>query len=1789
MTSSVQIIESAPYNSAYDPSDNFIQVLHKPGVPLQSRELIEAQTIARTQLASFAGHVFANGSRVIGGGVTTKRVDWVKLLPTQSGVPVVASEWVGRTIYALDGSLAALPSKARVIHAFDAIGADPPTLYLEYVSTKTIDPIPSGAQIRAEGSGLQATAASVDHYGQAAFVGISEGTYFIDGSFIKITSTSLICGKYAADVTGSVGFEYDFKVVTSETDERLLDTAPGPRNAGYPGADRLSIDVTPKFIDTTVAAVPSNFVSVLTFEEGIVKTQEKVPIYSDVAVELARRTEDESGSYTVRPFKATTSNSNGVKLIEITHSGPILAHIANAKSSIPHRLQVGKRIVISGCTGVDATIYNGEHVVQSVTTDYDFTYSLSSVPTNDAIGDPIQVTDADEFTIRLGAGKAYVRGYEIETISDTSIDADRARTTGIVQNFQMTPYYGSYFLGSLSVGGAFSLLDETATVTMELRDNANAAIGTCRLRHFRLHSGSPTSTAGVWKAYVHNIKLNAGKTNADIYRIADATNGGILVLQRIATGPELFETKRSTSIFRAPRAVVKTLAPGGISDISHSYRKKFSGAVSGGGNSVTFSCGVGETFVGPVGSNFAGGSVANESYLFFDTINKAAIAPTSLIIAAGGQQITANFSSGGITVTMVGAVVKSSATQKTKTSTTQTLTITYAGDKSTSLAISDAYRIVSIRNVATLAYHTDQFNLDTGQRDFHYDHSAIVRKGSVVPGLTSGQQLTVVVERFTHSGTGFFSVDSYTNVLREDIPSYVASDGETYDLADCVDFRTVRADGGTAHVGILPPPDSVFVADVEFYLPRRDRVVLTKGGIFKVVQGSPSPSPQLPPEPNDSMTLYEMYVEAYTADPVADVSVKFVENKRYTMRDIGRIEKRVDRLEYYTALSFLESATANLDLTDDSGLDRFKNGILVDPLTGHKVGDVRSGDYKISIDPSRREMRPPFVSENVSLSYAPLSSSAAQVGNADVGSFLTIPYTERTFLDHPYATKFDSVNPYLVAKFIGKMECNPPSDDWMDTSVRPAVNADLTGDLDAWTYMVEAINANMAPGFGTQWGDWETTWTGVDTSITNSQSFDASATSVRVVDTRTTSTTTSSNQIRRGDQNVLGVGVAQTSLGEKVVDVNIVHGMREVVVGVAATGMRPNTNVHVFVDDVKLNANFVASVGFTPTTEGCARTDAFGRVVGTLTIPGGVFRTGERVICVIDEPNKVEANASTYAKFVFAASGISVAKQDTILSTRIPQVETRSIVDNRVVRDVVSTSVSTTTQIEIPPPQQRESNSNSGEGQGDPLAQTFIIPQERHQNGVFLSSVDLFFKRKSSTLPIWIEILPTVNGFPHASKTIPLSYVSKNPADVNLPTQTDDIVSIRAAATNFEFPVPIYLEPGVEYALKVQSNDSEYECYIAELGQKLLGSNQIVLQSSLGSLFKSQNSRAWTPFQAEDLMLKINICDFDVNTQPVVVFTGNPTTTVDADSFRHDVNALVFDGVARMSTSHKMMDRATSAIPSTWTDFQTGTTNVLDTRKRYDSTVGCLQIRSILSTISRDVAPLIDLTRNSVIAIANQVNNFGLISSDFEIFDEGASYTNDTTVSASGGGGSGAALSPIISGGKIVGIQVDQPGEGYESEVTITVTDTTGTGAQVFYRRFETGNYGGNALARYLTRRVKLADEFVTNFIKVTADIYKPAGTSVVAYVKCLAQEDPAAFDARPWQKLNQVSGFKISSRPDEFVETVWTPVGGSLSYVDGGNTYPASKTFAVKFVLLSNDTTKVPLLRDPRFVSGAP
>ena len=204
---------------------------------------------------------------------------------------------------------------------------------------------------------------------------------------------------------------------------------------------------------------------------------------------------------------------------------------------------------------------------------------------------------------------------------------------------------------------------------------------------------------------------------------------------------------------------------------------------------------------------------------------------------------------------------------------------------------------------------------------------------------------------------------------------------------------------------------------------------------MQLVIGVDKEIPKAPADDVDGMTIATIVWPPYTFD-VEDVQVYLIDNRRYTMRDIGVIEDRVQHLENVTTLSFLEQKIENLQIKDADGLDRFKSGFfadsfksrdLVDPASPVDV-DIKKGllmplkDFN-SIDAAvvpSSEVPPETL--DTETDYALLDENAVKTGR-----MVSLKYTETTMVEQTFATRVENLNPFLVHDYTGTLKLNPTS------------------------------------------------------------------------------------------------------------------------------------------------------------------------------------------------------------------------------------------------------------------------------------------------------------------------------------------------------------------------------------------------------------------------------------------------------------------------------------------------------------------------------------------------------------------------------------------------------------------------------------------------------------------------------------------------------------------------------------------------------------------------------------------
>ncbi len=265
------------------------------------------------------------------------------------------------------------------------------------------------------------------------------------------------------------------------------------------------------------------------------------------------------------------------------------------------------------------------------------------------------------------------------------------------------------------------------------------------------------------------------------------------------------------------------------------------------------------------------------------------------------------------------------------------------------------------------------------------------------------------------------------------------------------------------------------MSDLEFYLARKDKISIDLDGEFKTITGTPALDPKEPNTPNKGMLLYKLLLEPYTFGAGNNnVVTEKIDNKRYTMRDIGQIDQRVDNLEYYTSLSLLEQETKSLTIPDEDGLDRFKNGFIVDSFTDHGVGNSSHPDYRCAVDMENGVLRPFHAMKNVHLIELNNSDSQRTTdGYQLTGDLITLPYSDIEFIQQPYGSRTENVNPFAIFTFLGNVKLEPPHDDWIETERRPDIVNEVEGNFNTIATLAEEAGV-----LGTVWNSWETQWTG---------------------------------------------------------------------------------------------------------------------------------------------------------------------------------------------------------------------------------------------------------------------------------------------------------------------------------------------------------------------------------------------------------------------------------------------------------------------------------------------------------------------------------------------------------------------------------------------------------------------------------------------------------------------------------------------------------------------------------------
>lgn len=1417
-------LSASPYFDDFTVSKNYYQILFKPSVAVQTREINQLQTTLQDQIDKFGRSIYKDGSVIEGCAFSyDNNYTYVKIKDNYTNNYAISSiaDFTNQYVTNPNGLKALV---INTVGGYESQDPDLNTLYIKYLNSANF---PNGATqqtftnteiltITSSANVLigNVTVATVNNStGTGYAFTTGTGTIFKKGYFLSVPAQTLIISKYSNYPDGlSVGFNTNENIITALADSTLYDNALGSPNFSAPGANRLqiiptlSVVVTPTTNSSSVTS--TSFFSICDFVSGSPVTIKQDPQYTTLGKELARRTYETSGDFVVKPFN----------------------------------IMIQPRYEQDGTPNT--------------------TYS----------------------TLQSSPGVGYVGGYRVEFINQNNIPIRKGTDEDSINNQTVALSFGNYLIVNEFCGDFRNdIINE-----IELHNTAYQAItnrtflgtsytsankiGIAYVRSVVYNSGTPGIDA-TYRVYLSDTVMNPGQNFSSVKSIVYNNGGfvnavGDVILQPNFQGNSVAVLQNSSNEIMIQFLGQKAIDwDGGFSNQQYIYRNKLSSAFqlstgistftlpaaygtgseeiyyNGGSLSSTLRStfmvlpiqnGYSSNLTGTVSTSSTTNTVTGSSttflanytvgdYILVDGAIRRVISisnNTSLSVDSNFVTSTANnhqivFPAGvpidflrpsrsistsnntislnlGLTpnanfnTTLYFDVLRYSTVPINK-KLNQTYVKLDLSNNSAGIYGPWCLGLPDVINVAAVYIGTNGtydpttqnqvslFNYSSGQNDSYYGLGYLSAKSFIANSATS---LLCLVNHFTYDtsgGVGYFNVSSYpidqnpanTSAIRiQEVPIYTTQSGQTYDLRDCIDYRpfvqntaisnTSYANGVpnaslatinpssnltfsiTESVSYMPTPDSVFETNLNYYMSRIDRVSITSTGQMIINEGVPDVNPTPPPEGVGTSTIALVTVPPWPS--LSQLEAKFYNRYdysyqitpqqivRYTMKDIKSLDDRIKTLEYYTSLSLIEQQTQNLNVqSSNTGLNRFKNGILVDPFIDFTISNTLDPEFNIAIDPSSTEARPTFSAVSLGMEFnANLSQNVSLSRNTITLNYKSILFQSQTYASLPANTQPVVINNYYTNITSTSPNTTPTSPNTTPTIVAnttpPSVSVyydyngilHLSGNLladystnpiitdinglsadvlvDSTNWIVETYNDVTPSSYGTLWGFW--------------------APPSPILPQKTASATESVNIQLTSNTSAVTQSLISSGSSTAVTSPTVNPWIESTWVIFEAYGMRPNTPVYVYFDFVNIqsqtfqltpftvdsphwgggviyhhaNSGIVSTQPTRPFTYdfypivsddngdfftygdtglGSLSTDGFGNCFGAVRIPPATFSAiGDHELLLCDNPNLSASNNSVTTQASAFFPQIAIAIGNPVISGTPPITTTNQVQSN---------------------------------------------------------------------------------------------------------------------------------------------------------------------------------------------------------------------------------------------------------------------------------------------------------------------------------------------------------------------------------------------------------------------------------------------------------------------------------------------------------------------------------------------
>jgi len=769
------------------------------------------------------------------------------------------------------------------------------------------------------------------------------------------------------------------------------------------------------------------------------------------------------------------------------------------------------------------------------------------------------VANDSSLELIVSSGTAYVGGFRVNNPTTTKLQVPRPQQTDNFNNDVVPVEYGNYLIVDSGAGAPNLDLAEVTLSTSRTSYTGADKIGVARIRSVEVATGT-AALQGSHKVYLQNVDIDSDKSIEDARFIGTSSTNHFRLVAGATEGlldsaVRLYDTVNNDLLMPTTRPRVESM-----SDIVLRVQRYVGSKTISGGSSGTVDIsdqlGAGENFVDA--ANWIVSS-ANRSFISH-TVN----ASTGVITMSDDDQY---FDGEGVEVLYY---VQKTAELRTKTlveNITDTLQLQTGFDETNSTAYNyyefdhyDIYGLDSVKNTdASGIDMLGRFTLDDGQRDASYQRGRLIlNRQDSAPA-----EIYVKYSRLQHGPTGdFFAAGSYNTLGYANIPTHVFENGQEVSLFNYVDFRNADDNGTYVNVMPLPKNGDTITADISYYLPRADKLIMTQEGQVQLLMGQQAANPQFKSTPENAIELYKIRMNPNTLNEY-DLAFEQIDHPHYTMKDIAELEAKVDRLREYTTLSIAELRALHTPSLDSAGNERLTVGTVTDDASDQTKADTENEDYAASVDPVGQVIRPLADEHNVNL----VMDTSLSQGVVKQGDTVYLNYDSEQWAYQELASTFVKVNPNGNSQQVGTIKLSPSSDEWKDTVSRATRAVQGNNKIDTqqaflwnshqwnWTGQGAEQNVNYDGGRDPQ------------NNISWGRSYDDASERYTSSLTSVTAPTGGSKFVTRPLQSE----TIRRRVGTSYVDLALIPWIRSRKVYFHAKGLKPNTKFTPFFDGVKVN------------------------------------------------------------------------------------------------------------------------------------------------------------------------------------------------------------------------------------------------------------------------------------------------------------------------------------------------------------------------------------------------------------------------------------------------------------------------------------------------------------------------------------------------------------------------------------------------------------------------------------------